>query len=518
MIGVAALAQDVTEAREAEAQLRESRQRYKSLVDYHPHTVCSIDTRGRFLTVNAAFESLTGYTEAEACGQPFAPLVAPECLDQSRWHYGQTLQGHPQRHELTLLHKSGRRVEARLTTVPIVVDGAVTGLYAVVEDITDRKDMEAEREALLAQTEALLADALERADYDPLTGLVNHRALHKRLEERSEAARREGRPLALLLMDLNDFKFFNDAYGHLAGDEVLRRVAAALRSACRAGDTLARFGGDEFALLMPDATAADAARVAGALRDAVARVGYRPPGHDSPIPLTLSVGSASAPTDGAGRAALLGAADARLRVAQSGGDDEGQAWRLRRGMARSVEGFSMLDALVTAVDNKDRYTRRHSEDVMAYSVRIARALGMDAKTQHVVEVAALLHDVGKIGVPDAILRKPGRLTEEEFDAVKQHPLMGSVIVGAVPGFEDALDAVRHHHERWDGEGYPFGLRGAEIPLTARLMAVADAYSAMTTDRPYRKGMEPAKARRLLEEGAGIQWDPACVAAFLQGSD
>ena len=125
----------------------------------------------------------------------------------------------------------------------------------------------------------------------------------------------------------------------------------------------------------------------------------------------------------------------------------------------------MLDALVTAVDNKDRYTRRHSEDVLAYSLQIARGLGLDAATQHIVAVAALLHDVGKIGVPDAILRKPGRLTEEEFEAVQQHPLMGAVIVGAVPGFEDTLDAIRHHHERWDGEGYPVrpGGRGDPLP-------------------------------------------------------
>jgi HD-GYP domain-containing protein (c-di-GMP phosphodiesterase class II) len=122
--------------------------------------------------------------------------------------------------------------------------------------------------------------------------------------------------------------------------------------------------------------------------------------------------------------------------------------------------------------------------------------------------------VGKIGVPDRILRKPGRLTDEEFEAMRQHPMMGAIIVGAVPGFEETLDAVRHHHERWDGGGYPFGLRGEETPLSARLMAVADAYSAMTMDRPYRKGMEEAKALTILRDGAGTQWDPVCVAAFL----
>ena len=151
---------------------------------------------------------------------------------------------------------------------------------------------------------------------------------------------------------------------------------------------------------------------------------------------------------------------------------------------------------------------------MGYSLMIARELEMDRKSLRTIGVAALLHDVGKIGIPDSILRKPGRLTEQEFESVKQHPAMGAVIVGAVPGLEETLDAIRHHHERWDGSGYPFGLLGKEIPLIARLMAVADAFSAMTTDRPYRKGMDREKALSILEDGAGTQWAPECVAAFL----
>ena len=174
----------------------------------------------------------------------------------------------------------------------------------------------------------------------------------------------------------------------------------------------------------------------------------------------------------------------------------------------------MLSALVTAVDTKDRYTRHHSEDVLAYSLQIAAGLGLDEDARQTVAVAALLHDVGKVGVPDAVLRKPGRLSDLELKAIQQHPVMGAAIVGAVPGFAETLDAVRHHHERWDGKGYPSGLRGAEIPLIARLMAVADAYSAMTTDRPYRNGMTEAAALAILQDGAGTQWDPACVEAFL----
>ena len=151
---------------------------------------------------------------------------------------------------------------------------------------------------------------------------------------------------------------------------------------------------------------------------------------------------------------------------------------------------------------------------MSYSYQIACEMGLSDADCNLVLTAALLHDVGKIGVPNYILRKPGKLTDEEYKAIKQHPMMGAVIVGAVSGLEETLDAIRHHHERWDGKGYPYGLRGEEIPLLARLMAVADAYSALTTDRPYRKGMDAVRALAILEDGAGTQWDPACVSAFL----
>ena len=212
---------------------------------------------------------------------------------------------------------------------------------------------------------------------------------------------------------------------------------------------------------------------------------------------------------------MLETADSRLRMAKTGGGAEALSVDVRAALARTLDGFEMLHALVTAVDTKDRYTRRHSDDVLAYSLDIAGALGWDARLREEIQIAALLHDVGKIGVPDAILRKPGGLTDAEFEAVKLHPQMGAMIVGAVPGFEPALDAIRHHHERWDGQGYPGGLAGEGIPLSARLLAVADAFSAMTTDRPYRKGMPHAEALSLLQSGAGTQWDPALVAAFLR---
>ena len=353
------------------------------------------------------------------------------------------------------------------------------------------------------------------ATTDPLTGLVNHRIFHKRLAEESERVQREGRTVAVVMLDLDNFKFFNDAYGHTVGDGVLRRISGALAGCTRSYDTVARFGGDEFALIMRhERGGQDAEELRMHLLERLSELSYLPPGCETPIPLTVSLGVALLPGDASTHFEALEVADARLRRSKTGAMDR-PVDALCRDLAHSANGFSMLNALVTAVDNKDRYTRRHSEDVLTYSLQIAEQMGLDAQTRHTLQVAALLHDVGKIGVPDAVLRKPGKLTEEEYQAIQQHPAMGAIIVGAVPGFEYTLDVVRHHHERWDGEGYPLGLHGEETPFLARLVAVADAFSAMTMDRPYRKGMDRTKALSILKEGAGTQWDPECVWALLR---
>jgi diguanylate cyclase (GGDEF)-like protein/PAS domain S-box-containing protein len=416
------------------------------------------------------------------------------------------LYEHPhERSRDELLLRDGR-VFDRYSSPVYSPSGQNYGRIWYFRDITERKVLEIDRERMLHE-------AIERADRDPLTGLWNHRAFHKRLDEECSRAEQAGSTVAVVMMDLDNFKFFNDAYGHLAGDDVLRRVAVELTECARPGDTVARFGGDEFALLLPGLDATAARLLFEEACDILAEAGFQPEGCNTTIPLGLSAGIAVWPQDHVSRQEVVERADERLRLCKSGAEDL-RADDLRIRMGHSLEGFSMLDALVTAVDNKDRYTRRHSEDVLMYSLQIAEELGMDEKARQTLAVAALLHDVGKIGVPDKVLRKPGKLTDEEFAAIKHHPMMGAIIVGAVPGLEDTLDAVRHHHERWDGGGYPFGMSGEETPLMARLMAVADAFSAMTTDRPYRKGMEHEKALAILHKGAGSQWDPVCVQAFL----
>ncbi len=500
--------------------------------------------------VNPAFTQMTGYTAEEVLGKTPRILQGPDTdLAVNAEVRAKLAKWKPVQVEVLNYRKDGTPFWAELNIVPIANSkGWYTHWISIQRDVTARREQQhkreqmhlelerrvqertgalaaanaaltaeiAERKVLEVQRETLLAEAVRRADVDSLTGLWNHRGFQKRLEAEADRAQRSGERLVLAMVDVDNFKFFNDVYGHLVGDEILRQVASALRASCRSYDTLARFGGDEFALLAIVPETENVASLEERLRAALSGLGYTPGGCDTVVPLGASLGLAVFMEEAPTRLELVDLADRRLRTAKAGESAKAALVEsFRTQFAHSRSGFPMLSALVNAVDVKDRYTCRHSEDVMVYSLQIAQSLGLDMAAQQTIAVAALLHDVGKIGVPDNVLRKPGRLTPAEFEAVQQHPDMGANIVGAVPGFEEALGAIRHHHERWDGGGYPCGLRGAETPLAARLMAVADAYSAMTTDRPYRKGMAAPKARQILEEGAGTQWDPQCVGAFLE---
>ena len=552
---VADLETEVAERKRAEDTLRLDAERFSAIIA----TQSEIATAERDLPavmdlIVSRTQSLTGASGAllqrlegnelvcrAASGRatPFIGVCSPSSVGLSGEcaRTGETLRCDDAERDLRVHLESFRRMGVRsAVVVPLHYDRAVVGvlqvtspeLYAfgpmdeyalhlmaglIAAAMSHAAEFKAKQE-LLAHKERLLTEAREQADRDPLTGLLNHRAFHKKLEEEADRAQRTGERVALVVIDLDNFKFFNDAYGHLVGDEVLKQVGRAIAHSCRSYDTSARYGGDEFALLLPGIGAETTENITQRLNAAFDALEYRPVDGGA-IPLSLSLGVSVFPEDGPGRLDALETADTRLlQTKYGGGTSEALTARMRSHLNCSMANFSMLNALVTAVDTKDRYTRRHSEDVMGYSYQIAFQLGLDESACNLVLAAALLHDVGKIGVPNYILRKPGKLTDEEYKAIKQHPIMGAVIVGAVSGLESTLDAIRHHHERWDGKGYPDGLRGDATPLLARLMAVADAYSALTTDRPYRKGMEAARALAILEDGAGTQWDPACVSAFL----
>ena len=359
------------------------------------------------------------------------------------------------------------------------------------------------------------ADALlETSRRDRLTGLPNHGMVVEELTALVAHARRESGWLVVALLDIDGFDLYNTTVGHQAGDAVLAEMARALDEEMPAGAIVGRYGPDEFLLAGP-------ASCADQIRPAIHRVQERlrtihpasAPG--SQVPLTISAGIATYPEHAAAVSELLAAATVTLRDAKaSGGDTIRIDAPSDTAPTEELRNFGVLRGLITAIDTKDHYTKRHSEEVAHYAVAIARHLKLDIPFQEAVLQAGLLHDIGKVCVPDAILRKPGPLTDEEARVVQQHVTVGDLIVGGLPDMEFVRAGVRHHHERWDGEGYPDQLRGEEIPRIARIVSVADTFSAMTTNRTYRVGLPVAEAVRRIQEAAGTQLDPEFANAFV----
>jgi diguanylate cyclase (GGDEF)-like protein/putative nucleotidyltransferase with HDIG domain len=353
---------------------------------------------------------------------------------------------------------------------------------------------------------------------DVLTGLLNRRGFEEAFELELERARRGGRVLSVLVGDLDNFKQVNDRFGHHTGDLVLARASSIFERRKRRIDTVARLGGEEFALVVPDAEDHSAYMLAERLR-----IGLRDAFESEAVPLTTSFGVASFPAHGDTYAALLGAADDALYAAKELGRDRtviysrevvGILSPLARSDGRRNQHIATVLALAEALDIRDKATARHSQTVGRYAELIASQLGLSPEVVERVRLAGLVHDIGKIAVSSVLLSKPDPLTGEEWKEVRRHAEIGARIL-ANARLGDIGEWVLAHHERPDGDGFPFGIASAEIPLEAKILSVADAYEAMTSGRPYRAAMSRDQAAAELRRHAGTQFDPEVVEALLQ---
>ncbi len=438
----------------------------------------------------------------------------------------------------------GGQMDMRLSTVGrdeitstcVAVNGMLDTIVGLLEETRQQRDELANAEEFkrlhreLQDKNQELKEANERlaalATTDPLTGLANHRTMLNRIEEEMSRSRRTNDACALLFIDLDHFKRINDTWGHRAGDAVLCEVSRRLSSNLRREDFVGRYGGEEFAALLVNTGLDEAKMVGERLRKALAEAPCVWQPDDSQallsIPITGSIGVAVFDDHEQTCSALIEAADEAMYNAKHSGRNRvccaGEVDLLVHDVLADEEftpDRAALQALVAAIQAFDQDTSLHAVRIMQLAEETAGMLGCSEEEQHLLRLAALMHDVGKIGVPQEILNKPGPLTEDEWNVMRRHPGIGRQILGQAGGQCALLShIVVAHHERWDGEGYPYGLAGEAIPLGARILSVVDSYDAMISDRPYRVALSSSEAIEELRRCVGSQFDPQVVTAFL----
>jgi diguanylate cyclase (GGDEF)-like protein/PAS domain S-box-containing protein/putative nucleotidyltransferase with HDIG domain len=514
---------------------QESEERFRSLFNCAADSIFIHDTDGRFLEVSQEACARLGYTREELLSMTLADIDTPQFAERaSERTAGLLAEGH------AVFESVHRRKEG--TTFPVEISVRLVdyqgrrAVLSVCRDITERKAAHVRLLDANARLESANQRLEELATTDALTGLWNRRRFLEVLERECARAARTGRGLAVAMLDVDHFKAVNDTHGHAFGDRVLAEVAAVLKAEARETDTVARYGGEEFVILMPETSAEQAVVAAERIRR---RIAAQPVADGKrSVDVTVSLGIRSATGEEAAAETVVRLADEALYAAKQSGRNCVRTWAeiahdpapgpLGQGpevaaLQKQVASLSLqakdifvqsIQGLVNALEARDPYARSHSENVTHYAVHVAQEMGLDADEVALIRRAARLHDIGKIGVPDAILRKPSTLTAGERRVMKQHVATGVRILDELRFLEREIPIVRHHHERWDGSGYPDGIKGEAINPMARILAVADAFDALTSDRVYHQAASVPDVLRTLVEESGRQFDPQVVDALL----
>jgi diguanylate cyclase (GGDEF)-like protein/PAS domain S-box-containing protein/putative nucleotidyltransferase with HDIG domain len=525
-------------------ELKRAADQYIATTNLTGDVICRLDQRGNWTFLNDAACQFFGKPREELLGTNSRDFLHPDEVELTAQAIRQMrankkpVSGFANRHVTPM----GIRV-VEWNGYPLFdEDGQYTGIQITGRDISERKKMEEERERLHSEM-------AERAITDSLTGLYNHAHFYQRLAEEVERSKRYKRRFAVVMMDVDAFKQYNDSRGHQAGDDALRLLADSIRTGIRGSDLAFRYGGDEFATILLSADSARAQSVVNRINKRIA-AGLKKMDPQAAAWLGLSAGVASFPEDATTVDELVQMADAALynakhlawarSLTEGEQDIESQAYphklvhEAQTGMLTTAAGslatvlhdlgvsqvaaaldLRSIAALGAAAEIKDRYTHGHQERASLWAAALAEDMGLPSEQVRDIRIAGLLHDIGKISVSEGILNKPSKLTEEEFNKVKQHaPAGAKIMLSEAEALQQLAAIVRHHHEHFDGTGYPDGIAGQHIPLEARIMSVVDVFDAMTHERAYRKALSREEAIAEIERGAGTQFDPEVVKAFL----
>jgi diguanylate cyclase (GGDEF)-like protein/putative nucleotidyltransferase with HDIG domain len=471
--------------------------------------------------------------------EPIVPLILPQKSLLVQWLEDNanllrgSLENDPKFSMLSTEEKSAIDASKFELLCPIISKHNLVGILALgqkqphghfTRDDIDLVAMLAKESAVAVENAQIYASAREKADTDELTGLHNHRYFQEHLNLEIERSALSGDDFSLLFIDLDFFKTYNDIYGHVLGDEILKEFGQLIKSSIRATDIGARYGGDEFAAILLYTSVEGAKMVAERIRQ-----GLESSMDQKGIMLTCSIGIACWRVNGIMRGTLIQAADKAVYAAKAAGrnrvcvasklDAAEPAEPVQTETTIKTDDNFAIDnivyALAATVDTRDHYTYGHSKAVSKYATELAAAIGYTRGGIKRIRAAALLHDIGKLSIPDSILAKRGPLNNEEWEMIKNHPDLGVGILKYIVGLRGCVDAVLFHHERYDGKGYPRGLKENNIPLDARILAIADSYDAMTSERSYKeRRLSEEEAIQELVKCAGTQFDPKLVETFV----
>jgi diguanylate cyclase (GGDEF)-like protein/PAS domain S-box-containing protein len=483
--GIVLYFEDITETKRMQKMLTNEKEHFKTTLLSVGDGVISTDNLGLITVMNPVAERLTGWTFEEATGKKLGDVLRlineqtrypeddhlEEALDQARMiEYS---------NNKLVVSRTGRAVPIEISISPIRHAGeSVSGAVIIIRDFT-------EKQAKQRQIEFL-------SYYDALTGLYNRRYMEDAL---SRLDTPENLPLALVAIDVNGLKLTNDAFGHEMGDQLLKTVAGILKMICQPDDIIGRMGGDEFCILLKNTDEVQAAALKQRILNEVSHLKLEP------VVVSLAIGIAVKKTP---------AQDIKTILKVS--DDHMYQDKIKFGKLMRSQTIQMA---LQNINLNYEQEQIHTEKVSYYCEAIANAMGFSENDANDIKTAGALHDIGKIMVPSQVLNKPGKLTEEEFDLVKRHPEIGYQMLKMVDEYVRLSEYVLYHHERWDGTGYPVGLRGEKIPLCSRIIALADAFEAMTASRPYQKTKTKDEAIAELKRCAGTQFDPVLVRVFTE---
>jgi len=526
--------EDITERKARDRELRIM----KFAVDHAAASVFLVGEDSRFVYANDMACAKLGYSHEEIISTTV--LGIDPGMSKEKWleHWKEIKQRGSFSFESSHRRKDGAVFPVEITVNYIKYEDKEY-TYAFVIDITERKKAEESLEALnkeLVQANKKLKSLILQ---DSLTGLYNHRYLEDILWAELSRARRYATHLSLIMIDIDYFKSVNDAYGHRFGDLVLKQFAGQLKMMVRKYDSLIRFGGEEFIVVSPGADVFNTLNMAHRMADAIGLYNFGT--SKDTVKLKLSIAVVSYPENKISKPIDLVELAERIleKVKEAGGnriysladlaEKRGSGKKVKLGvdvasLRNRIEKLTKrssqtlkeaIFALARTIESKDRTTGEHVEKTVRYATAIAKRLGLpDDEIEHIKQ-GCILHDLGKVGVNENILAKKGKLTEAEFAEIKKHPQTGANILRPIKFMHDVIPLVLYHHERWDGKGYPVGLKGEDIPIGARIISVADVYQALTANRPYRKALPKNKAIEIIKKGSGTQFDPAVVNQFLE---